>query len=52
MFAQLGDIEFELITYFNGMDEAVSYNYAEHERIGNKQQSYHEHFAEPDDQTV
>ena len=36
MFAQLGDIEFELITYFNGMDETVSYNYAEHERIGNK----------------
>lgn len=36
MFAQLGDIEFELITYFNGLDETVSYNYAEHERIGNK----------------
>ena len=36
MFAQLGDIEFELITYFNGIEETVSYNYAEHERINNK----------------
>ena len=36
MFAQLGEIEFELITYFNGIDETVSYNYAEHERISNK----------------
>ena len=36
MFAQLGEIEFELITYFNGIDETVSYNYAEHERINNK----------------
>ena len=27
MFAQLGDIEFELITYFNGMNESQSYNY-------------------------
>ena len=27
MFAQLGDIKFELITYFNGWDETVSYNY-------------------------
>ena len=30
MFAQLGDIKFELITYFNGLTETVSYNYAEH----------------------
>jgi phage protein U len=36
MFAQLGDIQFELITYFNGIEETVSYNYAEHERINNK----------------
>ena len=36
MFAQLGDIEFELITYFNGMNESQSYNYAQHERINQK----------------
>lgn len=36
MFAQLGDIKFELITYFNGWDETVSYNYAQHDRIENK----------------
>jgi len=36
MFAQLGDIQFELITYFNGIEETISYNYAEHERINNK----------------
>ena len=36
MFAQLGDIEFELITYFNGMNETQSYNYAQHERINQK----------------
>ena len=36
MFAQLGDIKFELITYFNGMNENVSYNYAQHDRIENK----------------
>lgn len=36
MFAQLGDIKFELITYFNGLNENVSYNYAQHERIENK----------------
>jgi len=36
MFAQLGDIKFELITYFNGLSETISYNYAEHERIENK----------------
>ena len=36
MYAQLGDIQFELITYFNGIEETVSYNYAEHERINNK----------------
>lgn len=36
MFAQLGSIKFELITYFNGLTESVSYNYAQHERIENK----------------
>ena len=36
MFAQLGNIKFELITYFNGINENISYNYAQHERIGNK----------------
>ena len=36
MFAQLGDIKFELITYFNGLNETVSYNYVQHDRIGNK----------------
>lgn len=36
MFAQLGEIKFELITYFNGLTETVSYNYAEHARIENK----------------
>ncbi|MCD7879214.1 MAG: phage tail protein [Candidatus Gastranaerophilales bacterium] len=36
MFAQLGDIKFELITYFNGLNEYISYNYAQHDRIENK----------------
>lgn len=36
MFAQLGDIKFELITYFNGLQERRSYNYAQHDRINNK----------------
>lgn len=36
MFAQLGDIKFDLITYFNGLNESVSYNYAQHDRIENK----------------
>lgn len=36
MFAQLGEIKFELITYFNGLTETVSYNYAQHDRIENK----------------
>ena len=36
MFAQLGDIKFELITNFNGLTETMSYNYAQHERIENK----------------
>lgn len=36
MFAQLGDIQFDLITYFDGISDTVTYNYAEHERINNK----------------
>lgn len=36
MFAQLGNIKFELITYFNGLTQTVSYNYAQHDRIENK----------------
>lgn len=36
MFAQLGDIQFDLITYFDGINSTVTYNYAEHERINNK----------------
>jgi len=36
MFAKLGDIEFELITYFNGLGESNTYNYAQHDRINNK----------------
>jgi len=36
MFAQLGDIKFDLITYFNGIDETNSYNFAEHPRISQK----------------
>lgn len=36
MFAQLGNIKFDLITYFNGLSETISYNYAQHERIENK----------------
>ena len=63
MFAQLGDIKFELITYFNGLTETVSYNYAEHERIENKsvlqfmgknllqenlKLNFHKNFCEPE----
>ena len=36
MFAQLGEITFDLITYFNGIEETNSYNYAEHPRINQK----------------
>ncbi len=36
MFAQLGNIVFELITYFDGISDTTSYNYAEHERVNNK----------------
>ena len=36
MFAQLGDIQFDLITYFDGINGTITYNYAEHERINNK----------------
>ena len=65
MFAQLGDIKFELITYFNGLTETVSYNYAEHERIENKsvlqfmgknllqenlKLNFHKNFCEPEEE--
>lgn len=36
MYAQLGDIKFDLITYFSGLNESNTYNYAQHERINNK----------------
>lgn len=36
MFAQLGNVRFDLITYFNGFDEAKAYTFAEHSRIENK----------------
>ena len=36
MFAQLGDIQFDLITYFDGINDTITYTYAEHERINNK----------------
>ena len=36
MFAQLGDIQFDLITYFDGINDTITYNYAEHGRINNK----------------
>ena len=36
MFAQLGEIQFDLITYFDGINDNISYNYTEHPRINNK----------------
>ena len=36
MYAQLGNVRFNLITSFNGFDEAKSYTFAEHQRIENK----------------
>jgi len=36
MYAQLGNVRFDLITSFNGFDEAKSYTFAEHQRIENK----------------
>lgn len=36
MYAQLGEIVFDLITYFDGISDSVNYNYAEHERINKK----------------
>ena len=36
MFAQLGNIQFNLITYFNGIDESQKHNYAEHQTIESK----------------
>lgn len=65
MFAQLGEVKFELITYFNGLQETVSYNYAQHERIDNKpilqymgknlqeenlKLNFHSNFCSPEDE--
>ena len=36
MFAVLGDIEFELITYWDGFEATFGVDYAEHARIGGK----------------
>ena len=36
MFAQLGNIKFDLITYFDGLSSTSTYNFAQHERINNK----------------
>lgn len=36
MFAQLGNIQFNLITYFNGIEETQKHNYAVHQTIESK----------------
>ena len=36
MFAQLGNIKFDLITYFDGLSSTSTYNFVQHERINNK----------------
>ncbi|KKP40312.1 MAG: hypothetical protein UR30_C0005G0093 [Candidatus Peregrinibacteria bacterium GW2011_GWC2_33_13] len=36
MFAQLGNIQFNLITYFNGIEESQKHNYAVHQTIESK----------------
>ncbi len=36
MFAQLGDMRFELITYFDGLEGSLAYNFAEHQVIEGK----------------
>jgi len=36
VFAQLGDIQFDLITYFEGLDGTIGYNFAEHAVIEGK----------------
>ena len=36
MYAVLGDVEFELITYFDGMEAQFGMDYAEHALIGGK----------------
>jgi phage protein U len=36
MFAQLGDIVFEVIPSFTGHNKSTSYNFVQHERIENK----------------
>jgi len=36
MFAQLGNIQFNLITYFNGIEDSQKHNYAVHQTIESK----------------
>lgn len=36
MFAQLGNIKFDLITYFNGLDDVQKHTFAEHQTIESK----------------
>ncbi len=36
MYAVLGDVEFELITYFDGLDVQFGASFAEHARVGDK----------------
>lgn len=36
MFAQLGNIKFDLITYFDGLEETSKINFAEHSTLGKK----------------
>ncbi|MEI8390468.1 MAG: phage tail protein [bacterium] len=36
MFAQLGNIQFNLITYFNGIEETQKHNFVEHQTIESK----------------
>jgi len=36
MFAQLGNIKFDLITYFNGLDDVQKHNFAQHQTIESK----------------
>lgn len=67
MFAQLGNIQFELITYFNGLSETQSYNFVQHERINQKpilqflglnlqeqdiKLNFHQSFCNPEDEIL
>ncbi|HAY4444456.1 TPA: hypothetical protein JZ883_002043 [Escherichia coli] len=63
MFAVLGDIEFEVVTYWDGFDASFGMDYAEHSRIEGKpglqfigekldevsiSLVFHEHYCQPD----